>query len=472
MEPTQTNPSLDRRVVAALGAGVGLAVACGAVGLDVYLNERGLVAAHLENPALWVTALMPVLLAILAWSMTTPVVLAVPPPPPLRTRTPAVAGPRMVPFADLERAETARDDAIKNSQAKSIFLASMSHELRTPLNAIIGYSEMMREDVDLGLAAESSDLVRVSTAARHLLQLINNILDLSKIGAGKMSVVLEPVGVAALLDEVSATIGTLASQNGNTFKIEARTKINKVQGDHMRLRQILINLLGNAFKFTSKGTVTLIVDIEERDGFEWALFAVQDDGIGMSQEQADKLFVAYAQADSSIKREFGGTGLGLSISQRLAEMMAGRIEVTSAKGEGSTFTLRLPILDKLKDTPLQAPPLRGLRVLVIDDDPVIEASLRRLRKDGIDVHAVRSGADGRELASGESFDAIIMDVQLEASAGWRLLSDLAADSVPVVVASVEDDLPRRQKLGAAAFVQKPLSYDEVLSALQRARAKG
>jgi len=453
------------------GSAVGFVVAVGALLLDVQLNQRGftpsgLLSAHADNPALWVTALMPIQLGVLAWALTRS--SPTPPPEPSRKRTPAGTRPRMVPATQLEQAEKAREEAVRASHSKSLFLASMSHELRTPLNAIIGYSEMMREDVDAGMSAEPADLVRVSTAARHLLQLINNILDLSKIGAGKMSVVLEPVIVNALFEEVSATVGPLATKNGNTFKTEIRERIHKVQGDHMRLRQVLINLLGNAFKFTKDGTVTLSVDVESQDGFEWALFQVTDTGIGMTATQIERLFSEYAQADSGIKREFGGTGLGLSISQRLSEMMGGRIEVESVAGKGSTFTLRLPLPEQMKVTPARLRSMRGLRVLVMDDDPVIETVLRRLRREGVDVHAVRTADDGRELAAGQEFDVIVLDVQLGGSEGWKLLEELGKGHVPVVVASVEDDFDRRNRFGTAAFVQKPVDYDGLLAAIQRA----
>lgn len=373
----------------------------------------------------------------------------------------------MVPVAQLQAAEKARDDAVRTSQEKSLFLASMSHELRTPLNAIIGYSEMMREDVDAGLNAEPEDLERVATSARHLLQLINNILDLSKIGAGKMSVMLEPVTVSTLFEEVAATVGPLAKQNGNTFETLVKTRVHSVQGDHMRLRQVLINLLGNAFKFTKNGRVTLSVDVEEADNFEWCLLAVTDTGMGMTPTQIERLFSEYTQADSGIKREFGGTGLGLSISQRLADMMGGRIEVQSVAGRGSTFTLRLPLPEQAKHTPARPAPLRGLSVLVIDDDPVIEAVLRRLRREGVDVSAVRTAEDGQELADKQHFDLIVLDVQLGGSAGWKLLEALGNKKTPVVVASVEDDFDRRKRLGASAFVQKPVDYDGLFAALQR-----
>jgi signal transduction histidine kinase len=227
------------------------------------------------------------------------------------------------------------------SQHKSQFLANMSHELRTPLNAIIGVSEMLWEDTE-ALKQDTEPLDRVLGAARHLLALINDILDLSKIEAGRMELRLETFALAPLIANVVKTIEPLAAKNGNQAAICCDSAIGTLQADQMRLRQALLNLMSNANKFTDHGTITIDARQGQEDGRDWVLIAVADTGIGMTAEQMGKLFQEFSQADASTSRKYGGTGLGLSISKRFCQMMGGDITVESAPGRGSTFTIRLP----------------------------------------------------------------------------------------------------------------------------------
>ncbi|WAS97742.1 ATP-binding protein [Nannocystis punicea] len=238
---------------------------------------------------------------------------------------------------------SARDSAIDASRAKSAFLANMSHELRTPLNAIIGYSELLEDESGDSDRLDLGDLGKIRGAARHLLDLINDILDVSKIEAGKMELFVEDFAVDELVQEVVATIEPLARKNDNQLEIAARPGLGAVALDRTKVKQILINLLSNACKFTHRGVVGLRVSREAGVHGEQLVVAVQDTGIGIDPARLEELFQPFRQADESTTRKYGGTGLGLSISRHYAEMMHGRIEARSVPGQGSTFTVTLPI---------------------------------------------------------------------------------------------------------------------------------
>jgi PAS domain S-box-containing protein len=229
------------------------------------------------------------------------------------------------------------------NQAKSGFLANMSHELRTPLNAIIGYSEMLQEEAtDAGYADCIPDLQKIHAAGQHLLALINDILDLSKIEAGKMDLYLETFDISTVLQEVVMTVKPLVEKNANTLEVRCAEPLGMMRADLTRVRQVLLNLLSNASKFTTQGTLTLEARRDTMAGVAWLICRVTDTGIGMSPEQLGKLFQAFSQADASTTRQYGGTGLGLAISQRFCQMMGGVITVASVLGQGSSFTVRLP----------------------------------------------------------------------------------------------------------------------------------
>lgn len=241
---------------------------------------------------------------------------------------------------ELQKAvETAQSASI----AKSAFLANMSHELRTPLNAIIGYSEILQEDAAAhGINECIPDLKRIHTAGMHLLSLINNVLDLSKIEAGKVSLELGEFVVDALLEDVVSTVQPLIARNGNRLVIDGGVQLGRMHSDEVKLRQVLVNLLSNAGKFTERGVVTLSTRrVRQPDG-EWLHFSVRDTGIGIPQDQIDRLFTDFTQVDSSTTRKYGGTGLGLAISRRFCQQLCGDIGVVSELGRGSTFTVRIP----------------------------------------------------------------------------------------------------------------------------------
>src|SRR5580704_2667780 len=383
------------------------------------------------------------------------------------------------------RLETARDEAMEASRTKSSFLANMSHELRTPLNAIIGLTELLCDNAArFGTEKALEPLRRVLRAGRHLLSLINDILDLSKIEAGKMDLILESVAIRPVVDEMLGTARPLAEQNENALELDCSDDIGSVHADNIRLRQILLNLLSNACKFTKAGTVRLRVARTREAGREWVDFAISDSGIGMTEEQLGRLFQEFSQADASTTRQFGGTGLGLAISRRLCRLMGGDITVTSIPGEGSTFAVRLPaaaetILSVAASAPeITAAKEEGARgtVLVIDDDPTARDLIAAYLADsGFIVETAANGVDGLKKAHALRPAAITLDIMMPDIDGWTVLAALKGDpalaDIPVVIVTIVDEQRRGIALGAAGYMTKPIDRDrlvEILSPYRRA----
>jgi signal transduction histidine kinase/CheY-like chemotaxis protein len=363
------------------------------------------------------------------------------------------------------------------SQHKSQFVASMSHELRTPLNAIIGLTEMMVTNAArFGTEKAAEPLRRVHRAGTHLLGLINQVLDLSKIEAGKLELSPEQVSVAPLIDEVVGTARQLAEQNNNRLVVECQEKLAPLTVDPMRLRQILLNLLSNACKFTKQGEVKLRVR-KVADG-NWIEFAVADTGIGMTTEQQAKVFEEFTQADSSTARRYGGTGLGLAITRKLARMMGGEVTVTSEAGKGSVFTVRLPSgADTLPGSPGAAAaqsPGMGC-VLVIDDDATARELISdQLKAEGLPVVTAAGGLEGLKLAKELRPVAITLDVIMPDLDGWSVLAALRQDSelaeIPVIMVTILDEHRRAVALGAAGYLSKPIDRERLHRLVGRFRA--
>ena len=379
--------------------------------------------------------------------------------------------------------------ALAATEAKSQFLANMSHELRTPLNAIIGYSEMLQEEVDdAGHKEYVSDLQKIHAAAKHQLGLINDILDLSKIEAGKMTLFLESFDLTAAVQDVATTVKPLVAKNNNRLEIDCPPNLGSMRADQTKVRQVLFNLLSNATKFTEKGTIRLRVQrTPAKDAQPSTLtFIVSDTGIGMTPEQVGKLFQAFTQAEASTTRKYGGTGLGLAISKKFAQMMGGDLTATSELGKGSTFTVTLPAEVEDQSQPARPTTSPGLAaavsgaaipnsaILVIDDEPAARDLVQRvLTKEGYRVETAASGPEGIALARKLIPAAITLDVMMPGMDGWTALTVLKADPVtsdiPVIMVTVVDDKNLGFALGASDYLIKPIDWDRLIAVLEKHR---
>jgi len=373
-----------------------------------------------------------------------------------------------------EEANRAKAAAEAANRAKSSFLANMSHELRTPLNAIIGYSEMLQEEVaERGCGEFVHDLKKIHAAGRHLLSLISDVLDISKIEAGKMDLFLETVDVAQMVSEVVATIHPVVEKNRNRLVVVCPANIGTTHADATKMRQTLFNLLGNAGKFTEDGTITLTCRRQSAS----LEFIVADSGIGIPSEQQAKLFQPFQQVDASTTRKFGGTGLGLVISRTFCRMMGGDITVASEPGIGSTFTVRLPVA-VAEPGPAPEPPgaAPGLPlVLVIDDDPAARELLGRfLTENGFQARFAADGPQGLEMARALRPAAITLDVMMPGMDGWSVLTVLKTESelahIPVIIVSVVGNHALGYALGAHHFMSKPIDRDRLAEVLSRFRS--
>ena len=417
--------------------------------------------------------------------------------------------------AELEKMMLTAKDA---NQAKSSFLAKMSHELRTPMNAIIGYSEILLEDAtDTGNQSAVDDLGKILGAARHLLGLINDVLDLSKIEAGRMDLFLENFDVGTLVREATTTVAPLIEKKHNRLVIECPANIGRMVADTTKLRQVLLNLLSNASKFTANGQITLVVSREFAGPQEFIFIKVKDTGIGMTTEQMSRLFHTFSQADASTTAKFGGTGLGLAISRQFARLMGGDVTAASEPGKGSVFTVRIPVqvapvratavpfeivssrtpAPFAMHTPAAPPPapapaavvpkppapapkpapaaptLPGARVLIIADDPSVHTVLNQLLgKEGYTIAGTATSKESRTRAKEFRPNIIILDTLAPEVEGWNLLAQFKADaelsSIPVILLTMVDDVKTAgTALGAADYLIKPVDGNKLLPVLDR-----
>jgi len=405
-------------------------------------------------------------------------------------------------------------ELLNASQAKSRFLANMSHELRTPLNAIIGYSEMLSEECrDRGHENYVHDLEQIHGAGRHLLGLINDILDLSKIEAGKETLFLESFDVASVLREVAATVHPMIAKNSNRIDLEFTTDLGAIKADQTKFRQILFNLISNAAKFTDKGIIQLKAarqeapagagegsglsgrkvgqpDVVPKSGVvhqpdvapsrPWLRIDISDTGIGMTPGQLGKLFEAFGQADASTTRRFGGTGLGLALSRRLCQMMGGSLTVNSEFGKGSVFTVLIPMeVERAAEdsAPARMPVAAGENwpvVLVVEDDPSTRELMRRhLARDGYRAEFAVNGAEGLRKARDLKPAVITLDIMLPVQDGWSVLAALKADpataDIPVILCSIIDEKQTGFALGAEEYLVKPINWERLMTTLSKYR---
>jgi PAS domain S-box-containing protein len=394
--------------------------------------------------------------------------------------------------------QSALEAAESANRAKSTFLANMSHELRTPLNAIIGYSEMLQEEAeDSGDETFLPDLEKIRTAGKHLLSMIDDILDISKIEAGRMDLYLENFDIHALIESAVATARPLMEKNRNTVEVYCPDNLDTMQADMTKVRQVLLNLLSNAAKFTKNGKIAIGVERITNEQLrmknqeesaqilisnsEFISFRVADTGIGMTTDQLQRVFQPFTQADASTTRKYGGTGLGLAISQRFCQMMGGSIEASSTLGAGTTFTVLLPsaikqpeILSKVSDSTRAADAPAFGTVLVVDDDPISQDLIERaLARQGLHIEVAGSGEEAIRLAKQLRPDAITLDVIMPGMDGWAVLSTLKADpdlaEIPVILLSFVGNKSLGFALGASDYLTKPVDGKRLVALLNKYR---
>ena len=385
---------------------------------------------------------------------------------------------------DNARSYKLAEDAVKEmreiDKLKSQFLANMSHELRTPLNSIIGFSRIILKGIDGPVTdLQQQDLTAIYNSGNHLLGLINDILDLSKIEAGKMELTFDEVDLEKLIKSVMSTVTGLVKDKPIRLVEKVASNLPKIHADPMRVRQILINLFSNAAKFTDEGTITVTANLEEnQDGLSNILISVIDSGPGISKEDQEKLFLPFSQVDASATRKTGGTGLGLSICQQLVHMHGGEIGIDSSVGNGSTFYFTLPahrVKDQQDDLGREQPDNRI--ILAIDDEPqIITLYQRYLQPQGYQVIGLTKPALAKERIKELKPYAVTLDIMMPGYDGWQVLTDIKSDpethDIPVIICSILEDTKKGYTLGASDYIIKPIIEDDLMGALDRLNKDG
>jgi len=395
-----------------------------------------------------------------------------------------------------EELTNAKNDAVKANEAKSIFLANMSHELRTPLNAILGYSEIMRED-HLEDEQISQDLGKIYVAGNHLLSIIDDILDISKIESGKMETYFEEINISEVISEVTNSAAKLAGVNNNEIIVSFESEPESFVTDTTKFRQILYNLINNANKFTKDGKISVTVSHSEYGEESWLKIVVTDTGIGMQSEQLEKIFQSFSQADSSTTRQFGGTGLGLAICKGLCELLGGIISVESRPGVGSSFIVRLPahtqmkaqhhVAEILEIGPKVDPAMvrfgsdgedvhkrreKITTILSIDDDAEVRDLMERfLSRKGFYIQTAASADEGIELAKKTKPDIIITDIMMPIKDGISLIKEVKRtpelSNIPIIVLTIAGERETCMQLGTAAYLNKPVDWNVLLDIVRQ-----
>ena len=368
--------------------------------------------------------------------------------------------------------EESRDDALEANEQRSKFFANMSHELRTPLNAILGYGEMLYEECeDLGYEDLMPDLKKITTSGTHLLSLINNILDLSKIESGKMELYITSFEIEKVVETLNDINAPLAAKNNNGFKINIQEAIGSMSQDETKLRQCVTNFLSNAFKFTQSGLVSLDVSSLTKNGIDMIEFKVTDDGEGMSDEGVSKVFEEYEQAERSTSATHGGTGLGLPISKRFAELMGGGVTVSSEKGVGSVFSIFIPRIceetEELENEEIETLEGENICILIDDDIAMHDLIKRTVKKAGMTLIGATNGEQGLNMIRETKPRLILLDVLMPGRDGWSILkeckSDEAIKDIPVIMVSQMSQETLAFSLGADDYLTKPIDRDKFLN---------